>query len=260
MQAILREHGFDVVGIASSGREAVAMARATRPDSVVMDIVLPDMDGLAAGGIILGELPNTRIIAMTGVDHPDVVREALRSGFNGCLMKHATMPDVVGALIASSHNQAVIPMEIASAIVAESAPRSKDREWPSVLKQLTPREREVLSLLAEGMSGKDIAESLFLSRNTVRTHIQNILTKLQVHSRLQAAALATRHGIVGGSAGTPDRSRSSPGVSSWPEDGDGPFREAVVRSPGRERRAGVEEVHVPRGGPGRPTQDGRGGG
>lgn len=218
MQAILREHGFDVVGIASTGREAVALARSRRPDCIVMDIALPDIDGLTAGGIILEELPDTRIIAMTAIDHPDVVRDALRSGFNGCLLKHASMPDVVGALIASTHSQAVIPMQAVSTIMADPAPH-QDREWPAVLKQLTPREREVLGLLAEGMSGRDIAERLFLSRNTVRTHIQNILTKLQVHSRLQAAALATRHGIVGGS--TPGRPVTTPRTRDWLSEGDG---------------------------------------
>jgi DNA-binding NarL/FixJ family response regulator len=255
MQAILREHGFDVVGIASTGREAVAMARATRPDSIVMDIALPDIDGLTAGGIILEELPDTRIVAVTAIDHPDVVRDALRSGFNGCLLKHASMPDVVGALIASTHSQAVIPMQAVSTIMAASTPRPEDQEWPSMLKQLTRREREVLGLLAEGMSGRDIAERLFLSRNTVRTHIQNILTKLQVHSRLQAAALATRHGIVGGSAGPFAEPRVSPRPGRWLSSEDGRQQEKPDRVAEQERRSGDGRVRVERREPGGPHDD-----
>ena len=125
-----------------------------------------------------------------------------------------------------------------------------------MLKQLTPREREVLGLLAEGMSGKDIADSLFLSRNTVRTHIQNILTKLQVHSRLQAAALATRHGIGGGSVASAD-SQGSAVASGWHPGGDGSHVDGSARGTVRRR---IEDVHGRRADRGRPPQDGRDGG
>jgi DNA-binding NarL/FixJ family response regulator len=254
MQAILRENGFEVVGIASTGQDAVSMARSTRPDSVVMDVVLPDMDGLAAGRVILEELPDTRILAVTAIDHPDVVRDALRSGFHGCLLKHASMPEVVGALIASTHSQAVIPMNAASTILANSDPQADDWEGPSVLRQLTPREREVLGLLAKGISGRDIAERLFLSRNTVRTHIQNILTKLQVHSRLQAAALATRLGILNGS--TP-RERDSRGwTGDWTAHADRPRRhDAEQREISEEGSRPVRVEHGARGGRIGPRRD-----
>jgi DNA-binding NarL/FixJ family response regulator len=224
------------------------MARSTRPDSVVMDVDLPDVDGFTAGRIILGELPDTRILAITAIDHPDVVRDALRSGFHGCLWKHATMQEVVGALIASTHSQAVIPMQAATTIVADSGPQADGWESPALLKQLTPREREVLGLLAEGMSGRDIAEGLFLSRNTVRTHIQNILTKLQVHSRLQAAALATRHGILGASAGRTTRADENgepSGTDRWRRERPG--------TP--ENGAGVSRARMERGVPADPPAD-----
>jgi DNA-binding NarL/FixJ family response regulator len=180
--------------IATSGKEAIYAARVDRPDTVLMDIGLPDIDGLTAGERILAERPQTRVLALTGLEDRSLVREALESGFQGFLMKHSSLAEIIGAIIASADSQTVIPRDAARALFGTEAEQMPEED-SLMAKTLTRREREILALLAAGASAREIARQLFLSPNTVRTHIQNILTKLQVHSRLEAVAFAIRSGI-----------------------------------------------------------------
>lgn len=192
--SLLGDHGVEVVAIARNGRDAMVLAKQQRPDVVLMDIGLPDMDGIDAGQQIMRNLPGTKVLAITGLESTEIVQEAMRSGFHGYLHKHAPSSELIESLRLVASGQAVMPQSAAQRLAtrATGGPEGGD----SAASRLTTREREVLALLAQGADTRDIAERLFLSRNTIRTHVQNILAKLDVHSRLEAAAYAVRHGIV----------------------------------------------------------------
>lgn len=189
----LRSHGVDVIGIATNGKRAVALARAETPDIVMMDLGLPDIDGLTAGKRILADQPETKLVAVTGLNDAGMVREAIRAGFQGYVMKETSLSELLGSLMAVAQTQSVLPREAAQALAGM---RSSGQDAKLLARQLTPREREILTLLSQGVAGPKLAHRLHLSPNTVRTHIQNICSKLQVHSRLEAVAFAMRHGIV----------------------------------------------------------------
>lgn len=166
--------------------------RRTQPEVVLMDIALPDQSGLVAGKRILEEWPGVKILALTALDDRLVAEEALRRGFRGYVTKEVPVTQLLNSIWAVLDGQQVMPHRLGP--VGPGA----DREGEAALlaSQLTPREREVLTLLVEGASRDVIVERLRISPNTVRTHVQSILTKLQVHSRLEAATFAVRHGIV----------------------------------------------------------------
>jgi NarL family two-component system response regulator LiaR len=189
----LESRGVEVVGTAANGRAAVALARAVTPDMVLMDLGLPDIDGLTAGKRILADRPDTKVLAITGLNDAGMVREAIRAGFQGYVMKETSLSELLGSLMAVARTQSVLPREAAQALAGM---RSKEQDAELLAEQLTARERQILTLLSEGVPGRDLAHHLHLSPNTVRTHIQNICSKLQVHSRLEAVAFAMRHGIV----------------------------------------------------------------
>ena len=182
------------MAIARSGRDAVALAKRTRPDLVLMDIGLPDMDGIDAGQEILRHLPETKLLAITGLESTEVAQKAMLNGFHGYLQKHAQPSELIDYINLVSSGQAVMPQSAVQRLATRANGGSEHGD--SAASRLTAREHDVLALLAEGADTGSIAQRLFLSRNTVRTHIQNILAKLEVHSRLEAAAYALRHGIV----------------------------------------------------------------
>jgi NarL family two-component system response regulator LiaR len=188
----LEAQGFEVVGIATAGREATSLARTLRPDLVLMDVGLPDMDGLEAGRAILDECAETKVVAVTGLNDPGVVREAIRGGFQGYIIKDASMAELVGSVTAVTRNQTVIPHDAAKSL----AGMPRNGRSADLASQLTEREKQILALLVEGASSQELANRLYLSRNTVRSHVHNICAKLQVHSRLQAVAFAVKHGII----------------------------------------------------------------
>jgi DNA-binding NarL/FixJ family response regulator len=193
LQSALEAQGIEVLGIATDGKQASRMARSLRPDLVLMDVGLPDMGGLEAGRAILAESPETKLVAVTGLNDPGVVREAIRDGFQGYIIKDASIAELVGSVMAVSRNQTVIPQHAAQTLAGMPANAT---DAVGLARQLTSRERQVLALLVEGEGSQQLAERLFLSRNTIRTHVQNICSKLQVHSRLEAVAFAVKYGIV----------------------------------------------------------------
>jgi two-component system, NarL family, nitrate/nitrite response regulator NarL len=159
---------------------------------ILLDLGLPDRSGLAVGREILESWPEAKLMVLTALDDPKAVEEASRAGFRGYLTKDTPVSRFVSSIEAIVAGQEVFPHRFAQ---ATRRPGSNDSVW-LLISQLTPREREVLGLLVEGADGRTIAARLGISRNTVRTHVQSILTKLQVHSRLEAATLAVRHRVV----------------------------------------------------------------
>ncbi len=171
-----------------------------RPDVVLMDIGLPGESGLALGARIVRQFPQVKVLAVTGLSDPSLLREAMRVGFSGFLTKDTQVSRLVSSIRTVAEGEVVIPRNLARGVAATGGgrgyPPAMDEEAVLLASQLTEREREVLELLAEGATSARIADRLGISRNTVRTHVQSVLGKLGVHSRLEAAAFAVRHGLV----------------------------------------------------------------
>lgn len=190
MALTLSGAGMTVVGIATNAAEGHDEARDKRPDLVLVDIGLPDRDGIELGREILVDLPETKVVALTAHEEPAIVRDAEAAGFHGYLTK-TTEPDrFTKALEIVADGNTVFPDRV------DRSKRTAPGQVQLMTDQLTARELEVLELLAEGATSREIALRLEVSANTVRTHVQSVLTKLQVHSRLEAAAFAVKHGIV----------------------------------------------------------------
>ena len=185
---------MEVLGVARSGREALELARSGRPDLVMLDLGLPDMTGIEIGRELLVERPDLTILALTGRRDALAVREAMAAGFAGYLTKDTPLPSFAEHIRSALRGETVVPTRLETPRVETRTP---EEESATLLAgQLTPRERQVLSLLVEGSDNAEIASRLSVSANTVRTHVQSILTKLGVRSRLQAAAFAVRHQVV----------------------------------------------------------------
>jgi two-component system, NarL family, nitrate/nitrite response regulator NarL len=195
--------------MALTGGDAVAAVEDRAFDLILIDLGLPDDSGLSVGKRILEVRPGSALLALTAVDDPQAVKDALRIGFRGYVTKDVRVQRFVAAVEAVLEGQVVIPRQLATAVGGARTP--EERHAALLAGQLTDREREVLAQLVDGASGSEIAERLSISTNTVRTHVQSVLTKLQVHSRLEAATFAVRHGIVqapSGDGGRPGRSDS----------------------------------------------------
>lgn len=191
---LLEQNGMQVLGIAGSGAEALEAVRRKHPEVVLVDLGLPDMPGLALGQEILEEEPETKVLAVTGLDHARVAREVLRAGFHGFLTKDTPFTQFIRSVRAVMEGQVInLPRRDSGRVPVGD---EEQRDAALLAGQLTPRELEVLEILVRGGSNPQIARELALSPNTVRTHVQSILTKLQVRSRLEAAAFAVRFGIV----------------------------------------------------------------
>jgi len=194
LKRALEGQGIDVVGLALTGKEGIHAVRHSCPEVAFVDLGLPDLSGLAVGQAILETCPEIKVVALTAIEDPRTVKEALRVGFHGYVTKYIPVQRLIQALDSVLGGHVVVPQRLASE--AAEARNPEDEAVELLAKQLTPREREVLVLLVEGASGQMIARRLGISPNTVRTHVQSILMKLQVHSRLQAATFAVRHRLV----------------------------------------------------------------
>ena len=199
IRSALEAMGNRVLDIAVTARDGLEAARRHRPDLVLLDIGLPDESGLALGRRILEEFPDARVVAVTALQDAQAVAEAMRIGFQGYVTKDTPMRQFLTTVSAVVDGQVVLPKHLARR--AAGAKTQDEAQVALVVDQLTGRERQVLTSLARGGSTLQIARELGVSPNTVRTHTQNILTKLGVHSRLEAVAFAIRHGIVRGAGG-----------------------------------------------------------
>jgi NarL family two-component system response regulator LiaR len=187
------EPGIQVVGEAQSGREAIAASRQLRPDVVLMDLVMPDVDGLEATRRITASHPEVRVLVLTSFDGDDKLFPALRAGAQGYLLKDSGPEDLVQAIHDVHGGKSSLHPSVARKVLRElTAPSSRRPENGS----LTDREVEVLCLVAQGHSNQEIAHQLTISEATVRTHVSNILAKLDLCSRTQAALYALRQGLA----------------------------------------------------------------
>jgi two-component system, NarL family, nitrate/nitrite response regulator NarL len=192
IEVALRKRDVEVVGIAGTGESALDLVDATRPEVVLLDVGLPGESGLTVGREMLQRHPDLKVLALTAITDGRTAREALRAGFSGYLTKDTDIDRLVRAIHAAIEGEVTIPKRL----VQQTVGGRGDDPAAIMAAQLTERERDVLTLLAEGADSDTVAERCRISRNTVRTHVQSILSKLNVHSRLEAAAFAVRHGIV----------------------------------------------------------------
>ncbi len=179
---------FTIVAEAQNGSEALELARLHKPDVVLMDLLMPVMDGITAIGHIRRELPDTEVVALTSVLEDASVVGAVRAGAIGYLLKDTQGEELVRAIKAAANGQVQLSAQAAARLVREvRAPDSPET--------LTERETDVLRLLAQGKANKEIARALFIGENTVKTHVSSILVKLGVQSRTQAALYARQIGL-----------------------------------------------------------------
>jgi DNA-binding NarL/FixJ family response regulator len=191
----LRDRGFDVVGEASNGRAGVQLARELKPDVVVMDLDMPQMNGIEATRTIVGSDPSARILMLTISTDDDDVLNALAAGACGYLLKTAPPEDIVRAIEAAHAGDSTISPRVATRLVAHV--RDGGGRQPSPPPDaLTPRELEILRLIVEGRENGEIAEVLVISPATAKNHVAHVLDKLGMHNRVQAAVYAVRTGLV----------------------------------------------------------------
>lgn len=188
-----RDPEIEVVGEASDGEEAVAAARKLRPDVVLMDLLMPRMDGIAATEAIRAELPEVEVVALTSVLEDGAVTRAVRAGAIGYLLKDARAEELRRAIKGAAAGQ----VQLAPAAAARLMSEVRVPEGPGGPEPLTARELEVLRLVALGRANKEISGELFIEDKTVKAHVSSILRKLGVRSRTQAALYAVKTGLVG---------------------------------------------------------------
>ena len=189
------EDGIEVVGEAADGAEAVRLARQLRPDIVLMDIRMPGLDGLAATREIAAST-DVRVIILTTFDLDDYVYGALRAGASGFLVKDTEPADLISGVRAVAGGDALLSPGVTRRLIAEFATRAKQPVDTAALSALTDREREVMALVAQGLSNEDIASTLFVSPATAKTHVSRAMVKLGARDRAQLVVIAYEAGLV----------------------------------------------------------------
>ncbi|PWU25658.1 MAG: hypothetical protein C5B48_00185 [Candidatus Rokuibacteriota bacterium] len=193
------EESMEVAGEASDGREAVAEARRLQPHVVLMDVRMPEMDGIEATRVLLGQDgTNTRVVMLTTFDMDEYVYEALRAGASGFLLKDVPPEQLVEGIRAVASGDALLAPTVTRRVIEEFVrrPPGSVQPLPPELDELTPREVEVLKLMARGLSNSEIAQELVVSETTVKTHVAHVLTKLGLRDRVQAVVYAYESGLV----------------------------------------------------------------
>ncbi|BDA63907.1 response regulator transcription factor [Actinomyces bowdenii] len=195
------EEGIEVVGEASDGTTAIAQAKALRPDVILMDVRMPGMNGIEATQIIAQECPSTRILILTTFDLDEYAFSGLRAGASGFLLKDTRPTELAEAIRTVASGEAVVSPRVTQRMLEMFAADLPDTGGtPSAedprLASLTPREREILMLMARGMSNAEIAAHLVVSATTVKTHVGNVLAKLDVRDRVQAVVVAYETGLM----------------------------------------------------------------
>jgi DNA-binding NarL/FixJ family response regulator len=188
----------EVIGIGTNGAEGVDLARRHRPDVILMDVEMDEMNGIAATREIVQTLPGVKVVMLTANADQATILDAMESGAVGYLTKDkALIDDVVDAVTRAHAGEIMLPTALIGRLITSLATRRREQvERQDLIERLTAREREILHLIAEGADNKTIADRLVVSPHTVRTHVQNLLAKLGAHSKLEALTIAARRGLV----------------------------------------------------------------
>jgi DNA-binding NarL/FixJ family response regulator len=194
------EDGIEVVAEAADGKEAVAKAARFRPDVVLMDIRMPELDGLEATRRILAADPDARVLILTTFDLDEYIYEALRAGASGFLLKDDPPEQLIAAIRTAAAGNALLSPAVTKRVIRQFA-QIRTPSAPAGLDELTTREHEVFRLMADGLSNAEIGHELYISETTVKTHVTRVLQKLELRDRVQAVVLAHQCGL----AGAPDR-------------------------------------------------------
>jgi len=192
---IEQEAGFEVIGDASNGREALEMIERNRPDVVIMDINTPDMNGTEATRRVAKDYPKTKIVALSMHSDKFFVIEMLKAGAAGYLLKDCSKNEILDAIRTVADNKKYLCPDITGLVLDDFVQKSSEGDH-SVITRLTRKEREVLQLIAEGHTSKEIASELHIAVKTVETHRLNIMSKLEIHSIAELTKFAIRHGIT----------------------------------------------------------------
>ena len=197
LRSLLQAQGHEVVGEARNGREAVELARTLRPEFVLMDVSMPELNGVEATRAITAELPGVKVLMLTASEHNETLFDAIKAGAEGYLLKNLEADDFFSLLDRAAQGEPALTPELARKLLQEFAKpqaETKPKENPD---KLTSREREVLELMVEGVtSNRQLARRLDLSENTVKFHVRNILDKLRLHNRAEAVGYALRNKLV----------------------------------------------------------------
>ncbi|WP_062109041.1 response regulator [Bacillus niameyensis] len=183
---------IEVVGEASDGAEGAEMALALRPDIILMDLVMEPMDGIESTKLILKQWPEAKIMIVTSFLDDEKVYPALEAGASSYILKTSTASEIADAIRSTYKGQSVLEPEVTGKMMA----RMKEKHQPLLHEQLTNREHEILLLIAAGKTNQEIADELFIGLKTVKTHVSNILSKLEIQDRTQAAIYAFKHDLV----------------------------------------------------------------
>jgi DNA-binding NarL/FixJ family response regulator len=194
MLVLESEDGIEVIGEAEDGDEAITKAEELAPDVVLMDVRMPAVNGIDATRRLADSLPTTKIIMLTVSDEEDDLYEAIKAGATGYLLKEISIEEVADAVRAVMQGQTLISPSMASKLIAEFANLSKLASQRSSVPapRLTDRELDVLRLVAQGLTNREVADQLYIAENTVKNHVRNILEKLHLHSRMEAVLYAVR--------------------------------------------------------------------
>jgi DNA-binding NarL/FixJ family response regulator len=190
------EPELEIVGEASTGREAVERARRLGPDVVLMDVRMPDLDGIEATGELARAAPSARVLILTTFEQDDYVFAALRAGASGFLLKRSKPEELIAAVHAIARGDSLLSPSVTRLVIDRMAQQPlPELANQTRLDELTPREREVLELIARGLSNREIATELFVEESTVRTHVKRIQMKLHLRDRVQIVIFAYESGV-----------------------------------------------------------------
>jgi len=187
---------IEVIGQASTGREAIALTRRREPDVVLMDVQMPDLDGIAATRELAGAAPAVRVLILTTFEEDDYIFGGLRAGASGFLLKRTPAEELIRAVHTVAAGESLLSPSVTRRVIDRMARQPGPQPGASNLELLTPREGEVLALLASGLSNAEIGAELIIEESTVKTHVKRILMKLGLRDRVQAVIFAYEHGIA----------------------------------------------------------------